>query len=61
MSDPLLWWAYLHTNGSIQVKRFFGRGDMDAASESPFVAMMAGPFDARDRENAIAIAEARLR
>jgi len=47
------WWGYLHTNGSIQVKRFFSQQDITEASESPFVSMAYGPIEAIDREDAI--------
>lgn len=47
------WWAYLHTNGSIQVKRFFDRRDLQDASDSPFVRSYTQPFDAKDRDDAI--------
>lgn len=47
------WWGYLHTNGSIQVKRFFGREDIIEAMDSPFVDMTFGPFEVDGREEAI--------
>lgn len=34
---PVEWWWYLHINGSIQVKRFYDKRDLDEARESPFV------------------------
>lgn len=49
----LQWWGYLHTNGSIQVKRYFSQQDMDEAWESPFVIAVAGPWDCTGREEAI--------
>lgn len=50
----LKWWAYIHTNGSIQLKRYFGPLDLSEARESPFVRDIIQPFDAADREAAFA-------
>lgn len=48
------WWGYLHNNGEIQVKRYFGDPlDIKEASESPFVRRVIRPFDATDRQDAI--------
>ena len=52
MSD-LKWWGYLHENGGIQVKRYFGSMDTQEARESPFVDAVFGPFNADGREDAI--------
>ena len=49
------WWGYLHTNGSIQAKRFFDARDLEDARESPFVAAYLAPFDAEDRDKALEI------
>jgi hypothetical protein len=51
------WWGYLHTNGSIQAKRFFDHRDLQEAAESPFVCAYHGPFDAEDRTKALKILE----
>lgn len=56
----LLWWAYRHTNGSIQVKRYFDKRDIDEAKLSDFVESTTAPFEADTREAATEIAEARL-
>lgn len=56
MSDKLHWWAYLHTNGSIQVKRYFDKQDIDDAWESPFVKDVFATFQASDRKEAIEMA-----
>ena len=52
----LLWWGYIHTNGTIQVKRYFGPEDIREAHESPFVARVYGPFggDCDTRKKTIA-------
>lgn len=47
------WWGYIHTNGSIQVKRYFGILDTLEAEESPFVKTVIYPFEAEGREDAI--------
>lgn len=52
--NDILWWGYLHDNGSIQVKRFFSEDDLDDALDSPFVARVVRPFSAKSREDAIA-------
>ena len=47
------YYSYLHINGSIHVKRYFGdRGDLDEAIESDFVAIVVGPFVAKTRTDA---------
>lgn len=51
--STLKWWGYLHTNGSIQVKRFFDYRDLDDAHDSPFVSAVCQPFDASGRDEAI--------
>lgn len=53
-SDPRnLWWGYLHTSGTIQAKRYFGKQDIDEAFESLFCDIVYGPFPADNREEAI--------
>ena len=56
MSTDLRWWAYLHTNGSIQVKRYFSQLDITEAQESSFVVLTHGPFTAESVEEARFIA-----
>lgn len=58
--EGLQWWGYLHTNGSIQVKRYFDARDLSEARESPFVQRMTGTFEADSREEAIVIAGEKL-
>lgn len=48
-----MWWAYLHTNGSVQVKRFFDQRDITETKESSFVTKIVGPFAATNRDNAL--------
>ena len=48
------WWGYIHQNGMLQVKRFFGdMGDLDEARSSPFVLIVFQPIPAESREDAI--------
>ena len=60
MNTDLQWWGYLHTNGSIQAKRYFGPEDISEANASPFVQSVCGPFDAKSRDEAIEIITNRL-
>lgn len=52
-----LWWGYKHTSGTYQAKRYFDPLDTQEARESPFCAMVVGPFEAKDREEALKIVE----
>lgn len=54
MSNKPLWWGYLHTSGTIQAKRYFEPLDIQEAKESPFCDIVVGPFEASDRDEAIA-------
>ena len=56
MSKQIEWWAYLHTNGTVQVKRYMNELDLEEAMESPFVADVFGPFEAETRNVAMVIA-----
>jgi len=49
----LKWWGYIHENGSLQLKRYFGPEDLSEARESPFVRSVHGPWDCKDREEAL--------
>lgn len=50
-----LWWGYLHTEGTVQAKRYFDKRDLEEAGESPFVETYHGPFEAADRNEALKI------
>ncbi len=52
-----MWWGYLHQNGSIQVKRWFGdhKDYIDDCEGNPFVIQVVPPFVADSREEAIGI------
>ena len=49
-----MWWGYLHQNGSVQVKRWFGdRKDYtDDCDGNEFVLKVVPPFSAESREEA---------
>lgn len=50
-----LWWGYLHTNGNYQAKRYLDELDIVEARQSPFVSEIVGPFEAKDRDEALSI------
>ena len=47
------WWGYIHTSGTVHVKRYFGPLDIREARESDFCNIVRGPVEAIDREDAI--------
>ena len=53
--NQIMWWGYLHQNGSIQVKRWFGdHADYtDDCQGNPFVQKVVKPFAADSREKAV--------
>ena len=53
MDNKLLWWGYQHTSGTLQVKRYFDKQDIEEAHESPFCEIIVGPFGATDRDDAL--------
>ena len=55
------WWGYLHTNGSIQVKRYFDNEDFDDADSSTFVERRTSYFEAASRDEAILIVTKNLK
>ena len=60
--SELMWWGYLHENGTIQVKRWFGdhKDYTDDCEGNPFVQRIVKPFTASSREQAIEIIKERL-
>lgn len=51
--SEIMWWGYLHTNGHVQVKRYFDPQDLVEAYSSPFVKQVFEPFEAVDRDVAV--------
>lgn len=67
MTSNNYWWSYLHSNGTVQVKRWFGDhkdyqttpgGD---CHNNPFVIKVVEPFLAESREEAIRISMEKLK
>jgi hypothetical protein len=60
--NDIMWWGYLHQNGTIQVKRWFGdhKDYTDDCYGNEFVQKVVPPFTAANREEAIKILEQRL-
>jgi hypothetical protein len=57
------WWGYLHTNGSIVLKRYHALStaeDIEEAKRSPFVDKVVPPFEAIGREDALNIIDQEL-
>ena len=56
------WWAYLHSNGMVIVKRWLGdvRDYTDDCEGNPFVVKVVTPFYAYNQEKAEAIAIEKL-
>lgn len=55
-----LWWGYKHLAGTYQAKRYFGGDDILNANESPFCEVILGPFQAKNREEALDIVKERV-
>lgn len=55
-----LWWGYQHQSGSLHVKRYFDKQDIEEAEESPFCEIVIPPFEANDREEALIILKEKL-
>ena len=62
MMNKLMWWGYLHQNGSIQAKRWIGdhKDYTDDCIGNPFVQRVVKPFEADSREKAIEIIKKEL-
>jgi hypothetical protein len=53
--SAIMWWGYLHSAGTVQVKRWFGdRKDYTEDCEgNDFVVRIVRPFEAASREEAL--------
>lgn len=60
--NDIWWWGYLHSNGTIQVKRWFGdhKDYTDDCDDNDFVVRVVRPFVAKSREEAAGIVQCRL-
>lgn len=47
------WWGYKHVSGTYQAKRYFDKRDIQEANESDFCEKVVGPFEAKNREEAL--------
>lgn len=56
------WWGYLHSNGTVQLKRWFGdiRDYTEDCDGNPFVQRVVPPFEADTREQAMEILKEKL-
>lgn len=63
MDEIKQWWAYLHRNGSVQMKRWWG--DVDDytrdCENNPFVEIVIEPFEADDSIDAEIIVTALIK
>lgn len=62
MTNNNMWWGYLHSNGTVQVKRWFGDHE-DYTGDcigNPFVLEVVRPFEANSHEEALKIIVERL-
>jgi hypothetical protein len=60
MSPIGIWFAYLHTAGTIVIKRYIDEEDLSEARDSPFVKRVIPPFEAFDREEAERIVNSKV-
>jgi hypothetical protein len=62
MLSKIMWWGYLHENGTPQLKRWFGdvRDYTEDCENNPFVLEVIQPFEAETREEAWEILVSRL-
>ncbi len=58
----IMWWGYLHQNGSIQLKRWFGdhKDYTEDCDGNDFVQRVVPPFDAETSDKAKEILGQRL-
>lgn len=55
--SKIMWWGYLHRDGCIQVKRWFGdhRDYTEDCEGNKFMIQIVPPFEAESREQALKI------
>jgi hypothetical protein len=60
--DKIMWWGYLHQNGSIQLKRWLGdhKDYTDDCEGNDFVLQVVRPFEAETRDSALEIIKQKL-
>lgn len=54
-SDALMWWGYLHSNGTVQCKRWFGdhKDYTEDCEGNDFAVRVVHPFAAESRDEAM--------
>lgn len=57
LGDHQEWWGYQHVSGTYHVKPYREALDIIEANESPFCKHVVGPFMAKNRDDALYIAE----
>jgi len=57
MNNKIMWWGYLHQNGSVQLKRWFGdhKDYTEDCEGNEFVQRVIKPFEADNREEAFGL------
>lgn len=57
-----MWWGYLHSNGTVQVKRWFGdhKDYTDDCEGNQFVRQVVRPFEAASHEEAFRIIQKKV-
>lgn len=60
--NDIMWWGYLHQNGTVQIKRWFGdhKDYTEDCDGNDFVQRVVEPFKAGSREEAERIIVERL-
>jgi len=60
--NTIMWWGYLHQNGTVQIKRWFGdhKDYTEDCEGNDFIQQVVPPFAAPNREAAETIIYARL-
>ena len=52
----IMWWGYLHSNGTVQLKRWFGdHADYTDCKGNPFVKHVVPPFESDTSAKALEI------
>ena len=63
MKNDIQWWGYLHSNGTIQIKRWFGdhKDYTEDCWGNDFVKEVIAPFSSNSRKEAQIIIENELK
>ena len=60
VTSQLMFWGYLHISGTLHLKRYFNKRDIEEAKESPFAQAIVQPFFASSQEEAMSILKLHL-